>query len=212
VNLPRSELHAKFCADYSNEDQPAIQIHKSVTLSTYEILMDLSCQSNHGHRSDGRFYEQMWIFRHNTTNFLELLGVLRENQKQVQNVMGSRETSKHRQKLNDSSFNCPYWKTFTCPLYYTLYFLYNTFKTYASLIILNNVAMWSNFQYDILFDGNNSGTSSYKIYTIQIIVSQTMGKHNASLLKVSAHMLISTQYENMAQAWLSCQESGWTVC
>jgi hypothetical protein len=93
----RSELHAKFCADYSNEDQPAIQIHKSLTLSTYEISMDLAFQSNHGHRSNDRFYEQMWIFRHNTTNFLELLGVLRENQKPVQNVMGSRKTSKHRQ-------------------------------------------------------------------------------------------------------------------
>jgi hypothetical protein len=46
----------------------------------------------------------------------------------------------------------------------------------------------------------------------QIIVSQTMGKHHASLLKVLADMLISTRCENKARAWLSCQESGWTVC
>jgi hypothetical protein len=39
IKVPTSELHAKFCADYSNEDQPAIQKHKSQTLSTYEILI-----------------------------------------------------------------------------------------------------------------------------------------------------------------------------
>lgn len=39
IKVLRSELHAKFCADYSNEDQPAIQIHKTLTLTTYEILI-----------------------------------------------------------------------------------------------------------------------------------------------------------------------------
>ena len=53
-------------------------------------------------------------------NFLELLGVLKKNQKPVQNVMGSRETSINRQKINDRSFNYPYSKTFTCLLKYKI--------------------------------------------------------------------------------------------
>ena len=42
IKVLRSELHSKVCVDYSNEDQPAIQIHVSLTSSTYEILTSYS--------------------------------------------------------------------------------------------------------------------------------------------------------------------------